>query len=109
MEVQEDGSANAGVAQGIIYQLFQPLKTASATQGVGDLAPGDVIQLAPGFEPLVIAGHPNDHSPTKEPIGNGGSDPHPVAPGGPVTHGTKIFQATSATASATSIDVTEWN
>lgn len=109
MEIREDASANAGVAQGLIYQLYQPLKVASANQGVGELAPGDTIQVLPGSEPIVIAGHLVDHSPHKEPIGNGGSAPFPVAPGGPVTHGTKIIQLTSASGNATSIDVTEWN
>lgn len=109
MEIVEDAAANAGVRQGLIYQLYEPAKAAGATWGVGDLVPGDTIEAAPTDEPIVITGHPSDHAPHKEPIGNGGSSPYPVCPGGPVTTGTKIIAVTSATATATSIDVTEWN
>ena len=101
MTVAEDGGVNAGALQGIIYQL--------ARNSGGDLTWGPSIQVAASVvgEPFTIAGNPEDHAPHKEPIGTGGSNPYPVAPGGPVTHGTIIFRATSATATPTTIDVTE--
>lgn len=57
--------------------------------------------------PIVIEGYPGDHPPHTVPIGNGGSSPLPVGPGGPVTMGTKVLQLTSATATPTNVLVTE--
>lgn len=102
MFVQESGLA--ADFQGITLQLLQP-------KGFGQVAAGDQFTIPPTelLEPYLIAGAPGDHDPHAPPIGNGGSSPNPVSPGGPVTQGTPVFQATSATATATKIVVTEWN
>lgn len=102
MFVQESGLDAA--FQGITMALLTPL-------GFGKVAVGDTFTIPPAelLEPYLIAGAPNDHDPNAPPIGNGGSSPNPVGPGGPVTLGTPIFQATSATSTPTTIVVTEWN
>ena len=104
MTVQEDMSGNAGVFQGIRYQLLQPC-------GFGIITGSDWIEVSPNelLEPIVFEGAPNDHDPNAPPLGNGGSFPNPVGPGGPVTLGTPIFQVTSAGGNPTAIEVTEWN
>lgn len=106
MAVTEDGSANAGVFQGVMYRL--PLPNSLA---FGDTQWGPWATVPPNelLEPIIFEGAPNDHDPNAPPIGNGGSSPYPVAPGGPVTLGTVIFQATSMTANPTTVNVTEWN
>ena len=104
MTIQEDGSANNGFQQGLIYNVLTPKKSATANAWTV----GPAIQVPPGQEPIVFAGYPGDHPPNTVPIGKGGSSPFPVCPGGPVTLGTPICQITSATATATTIDVTEW-
>ena len=102
MFVQESGVATD--FQGMTMQLLTSL-------GFGQVAVGGAFTVPPTelLEPYLIAGAPNDHDPYAPPIGNGGSYPNPVGPGGPVTQGTPIFQATSATATPTTIVVTEWN
>lgn len=103
MEIIEDGSVNAGVPQGLIGSLLYPT-------GFGTYTVGPVFEILPGTEePYVIAGYPGDHPPNTAPIGNGGSSPYPVSPGGPVTTGTRVAQFTSATASTTKLRVTEWS
>ena len=104
MSVQEDGRANAGVFQGLILQLL-------TSNGFGDLSVGDSFAIPPNqlLEPYVIEGAPSDRDPNAPPLGNGGSSPYPCAPGGPITHGTPVFQATSASANPTTIVVTEQN
>jgi hypothetical protein len=103
MSIVEDGSANAGVQQGLQYQL--------ATNIGGDITYGPTVQVPPNLslEPIVIEGNPADHAPHKEPIGTGGSAPYPVGPGGPVTHGTIVAQFKSFSGNATTINVTEWD
>lgn len=101
MEIRESVLTNA-TEQGLIYQPLTPTQFSS-------FIVGPTIDVPPNFEPIVFAGHQNDHAPHKEPIGNGGSAPFPVGPGGPATRGTVICQVTSATATPTSISVTEWN
>lgn len=102
MFVQESGLSAA--FQGITLQLL-------TSNGFGRVTAGDAFTIPPSelLEPYLIAGAPNDHDPHAPPIGNGGSSPNPVSPGGPVTQGTPVFQATSATATPTTIVVTEWN
>jgi hypothetical protein len=104
MTVQEDGASNAGQQQGLIINILTPTSSDSANAWTV----GPAIQIPPNLslEPFLIAGYPGDHPPNTVPIGNGGSSPYPCAPGGPVTHGTPMFQVTSA-GLATSIDVTE--
>jgi hypothetical protein len=97
MLIQEDKAANAGVAQGLQYQM-------ATTVGI-DVTYGATLETA---EPIEIVGSAGDTNPHKEPIGSGGSSPNPVAPGGPVTTGTIILQIKSATATPTTIDITEW-
>lgn len=99
MLLQEDSATNAGL-QGIAYQMAIP-------QGDGTFDYGPTLLVPPQLEPTLIAGYPGDHPPNTVPIGNGGSYPYPVAPGGPVTHGTIICRATSASATATTVDVIE--
>ena len=102
MLVQESGLDAA--FQGMVIQLL-------TSTGFGVVAVGDAFTIPPSenLQPYLIAGAPNDHDPNAPPIGNGGSGGVPVAPGGPVTLGTPIFQATSATATPTTIAVTESN
>lgn len=97
MLIQEDLAANAGVAQGLQYQM--------ATTVGADVTYGPTLETG---EPIEIVGSAGDTNPHKEPIGSGGSSPNPVAPGGPVTTGTIILQIKSASATATVIDVAEW-
>jgi hypothetical protein len=102
MLVQESGVA--ADFQGITMALLTP-------NGFGKYMVGDEFTIPPSelLEPYLIAGAALDHDPHGFPIGNGGSYPDPVSPGGPVTQGTVVFQATSATATPTKIVVTEWN
>ncbi len=102
MFVQESGLA--ADFQGITMSLLTP-------KGFGKYDVGNTFTIPPSelLEPYLIAGAPGDRDPYAPPIGNGGSSPNPVSPGGPVTEGTVIFQATSATATPTTIVVTEWN
>lgn len=99
MSLQEDAATEAAL-QGFIYQL-------ATMQGNRLYALGPAITVPPQLEPVVIAGYPGDHPPNTVPIGNGGSSPFPVCPGGPVTHGTAICVVTSATATPVTIDATE--
>ncbi len=110
MQIVEDGAANAGVQQGLTYQQLTPNSTTAPQTAANpnEWTVGPAIQVPPGQEPIVFAGYPGDHPPNTVPIGKGGSSPFPVCPGGPVTLGTPICQITSATATATTIDVTEW-
>jgi hypothetical protein len=87
--------------QGLIYQLL-------TSTGFGQYTVGPAVTVQDPLEPIVIAGYPGDHPPNTVPIGNGGSAPNPVGPGGPVTLGTPVIQLTSASAAATEIQVTEW-
>lgn len=102
MFVQESGLDAS--FQGITMAMLTP-------QGFGNMAVGNTFTIPPAelLEPYLIAGAPNDHDPNAPPLGNGGSYPNRVGPGGPVTQGTPIFQATSATGNPTTIVVTEWN
>lgn len=104
MEVVEDGSANAGTQQGLIYQLLTP-------QGNGFFTAGATVTVAPALslEPVLLAGYPGDHPPNTVPIGNGGSGSNPVGPGAQPTLGTAVAQMTSASATPTVADVTEWS
>lgn len=111
MVIQEDGSANAGTQQGLIYQLL-------FSTGNGQFTPGPTITIVagdplvtgqPNNQPIVIEAHEGDHSPNRMPIGTGGSAPYPVCPGGPVTNGTPVIQLTSNSAQATVVAVTEWD
>lgn len=103
MSIVEDGAANAGTQQGLQYQLV--------TNKGGDLTFSPTVQVPPdlSLEPIIIEGGVGDHAPNREPIGTGGSSPFPVSPGGPVTNGTIVLQIRSASATATTIDVTEWD
>ena len=102
MEIQESVQT-AAECEGIEYSLLTPTQ-------FGKFTVGPVVSVPPSqsLEPIVVAGYPGDHPPHTVPIGNGGSSPYPVAPGGPVTQGTVVLQATSASASTTSIAVTEF-
>ena len=100
MRLQEDPSLNAGVLQGFIYRQ-------ATMQGNRLYTLGPPVAIGPTQEPELIAGYPGDHPPNTVPIGNGGSAPFPVCPGGPVTHGTVICVVTSLTASAILINATE--
>ena len=100
LQLQEDGSANAGTLQGFIYW---PL----TSTGFGVNTVGAMVTVLPTQEPVLIAGYPDDHPPNTVPIGNGGSSPLPVCPGGPVTLGTPICQVTSATADAIVLNAIE--
>lgn len=109
MEIIENGAANAGQFQGLIYSLLTPLGFGRNAVGPEINVPGPVGAIGYScLEPIVIAGYPGDHPPNTVPIGNGGSGGQPVGPGGPATLGTAIFQVTSATATPTVINVTEW-
>lgn len=101
MSVQESAAADANF-QGVTMRL-------GVSNGFGQVTWGDWFTIAKDalLEPYVIEGAPNDHDPNAPPLGNGGSSPYPVSPGGPVTQGTPVFQATSATATPTTIMVTE--
>ena len=99
MQIQEDAATLAAM-QGFIYAL-------AYLKGGGDIVWSDDVTVPPQLEPTLIAGYPGDHPPNTVPIGNGGSAPYPVAPGGPVTQGTVICRVRSATGSATTINVTE--
>ena len=105
MSIQEDGSENSGVQQGLIYQLLTP--TGAAAANAWSVGPAVNVPPDLSLEPILIAGYPGDHPPNTDPIGNGGSSPCPVCPGGPVTLGTPVAQVTSASANATKIVVTE--
>jgi hypothetical protein len=105
MSIQEDGSANAGVQQGLIYSLLTP--TGAAAADAWEVGPAVQVPPSESLEPILVAGYPGDHPPNTVPIGNGGSSPYPVCPGGPVTLGTPVVQVTSASDNATTIDVTE--
>lgn len=94
ISIQEDGSANGGVRQGLIYQRL-------TSTGHGQVTVGPAVTVLPAQEPIVFE--------DGMPIGNGGSSPYPVSPGGPVTQGTPICQMTSVSDNATAVDVTEWN
>jgi len=119
MKIVEDGSANGGVQQGLEYNLLRlpfPGENPANTLLVVDrsgyrrlyvVEPTVTLALGNG-EPILIEGYPGDHPPNVAPLGNGGSYPNAVCPGGPVTDGTPILQIRSATASATTINVTEW-
>jgi hypothetical protein len=121
MKIVEDGSANGGVQQGLQYNLlrlpFPGENTAAETtivvvdrSGYSRLyvvEPTQTLAFGNG-EPILIEGYPGDHPPNTAPIGNGGSYPNPVCPGGPVTDGTPILQIISNTADATTINITEW-
>lgn len=102
MLVQESGLSAA--FQGITMRL-------GVSSGFGQVTWGDWFTIPPSelLEPYVIEGAPGDRDPHAPPLGNGGSYPFPCAPGGPVTTGTPVFQATSATATPTAIVVTEQN
>jgi hypothetical protein len=106
MQFQEDASVNNGAEQGLVYALLT-----SDSSSLGGYTAGPDVSIPPDLElePVVIEAHPNDHSPDAEPIGNGGSFPYPVAPGGPITTGTVIFRVRSLTNTPTAINVTEWN
>src|SRR5580658_6612419 len=103
MTIKESAAADDDV-QGLIYSLLTPLP-------FGQVTVGPVVSVPPDFEPkeILVAGYPGDHPPNTVPIGNGGSGGQPVSPGGPETLGTPIVQVTSATATPTSVVVTEWN
>lgn len=104
MTIQEDGSMNNGFQQGLIYSQL----TSTGALGPNAWTVGPALTVPPnlGLEPIIFQQKRNDHSPDRSPIGNGGSAPYPVGPGGPVTHGTPICQITSA-GLATKIIVTE--
>ena len=121
MKIVEDGAANGGVQQGLVYNLLRlPFPnenlTTVTTEFVVDTSgykrlyvvePLQTLAFGNG-EPILIEGYPGDHPPNTAPLGNGGSYPNPVCPGGPVTDGTPILQIKSATANATTINITEW-
>jgi|GEM_PF-2479594 len=104
MAIVEDGSANAGVQQGLEYQLLTHAGNDNIAAGPTITVPANLSQ-----EPIMIEGYPGDHPPSTVPIGNGGSTPYPVSPGGPVTQGTPVIQVRSASANATTVAVTEWS
>lgn len=95
MLLKESVATNAGL-QGFIYNLATP-------NGNGTFTYGPDVLVPPQLEPELIAGYPGDHPPNAVPIGNGGSSPLPVCPGGPVTHGTIVCLIRSASATPTSI------
>lgn len=105
MEIIEDGTLTTGTMQGLQGSFLTP-------NGQGGWTVGGVTDFPPNAnneqEPILIAGYPGDHPPNTVPIGNGGSAPYPVAPGGPVTHGTPIIQLTSMTAEPVQVRVAEW-
>jgi hypothetical protein len=103
MSIKESAAADADL-QGLVYQPLTPLP-------FGQVTAGAAVNVPPQFEPrdILVAGYPGDHPPNTVPIGNGGSGGQPVGPGGPATLGTPIVQVTSATATPTSVVVTEWN
>lgn len=108
MHIVEDSNANAGVQQGYIYQTL----TSQGQPTLASYKVGTAITVNKSISattPLVITSGPNDHHPHRLPIGTGGSSPNPVCPGGPVTTGTPVLQITSATATPTTVDVTEWD
>lgn len=121
MKIVEDGASNGGVQQGLVYNLlripFPGEVVAPANQLIVQdqsgyrrqyvVEPLQTLAFGNG-EPILIEGYPGDHPPNTAPIGNGGSYPLPVCPGGPVTDGTPILQIKSATANATTINITEW-
>ena len=119
MKIVEDGSANGGVQQGLEYNLLRlpfPGEVPATTEVIVDTSgykrvyvvePLQTLAFGNG-EPILIEGYPGDHPPNTAPLGNGGSYPNPVCPGGPVTDGTPILQIKSATANATTINITEW-
>ena len=102
MTFVEANATNTGPF-GLIYNLLTALPFGKYTVGPTVMIPA---QYEP--EPTLIAGYPGDHPPNTVPIGNGGSGGQPVAPGGPETLGTPIFQVTSASATPTTVLVTEW-
>jgi hypothetical protein len=103
MTIKESVDTDAEV-QGLIYSLLKP-------QPFGKFIVGPVVSVPPDFEPkeILVAGYPGDHPPNTVSIGNGGSGGQPVGPGGPPTIGVPVVQVTSATATPTSVVVTEWD
>lgn len=117
MKIVEDGASNGGVQQGLQYNLLRlPNAGEVGTLLVVDrsgysrlyvVEPTQTLPFGNG-EPILIEGYPGDHPPNTAPIGNGGSYPNPMCPGGPVTDGTPLLQIISNTADATTINITEW-
>lgn len=103
MEISESVVASADM-QGLVGQMLK-------STGFGTVQVGEAFDIPPSqsLEPFVIAGYPGDHPPNTVPIGNGGSTPFPVSPGGPVTLGTPTSQWTSASATPTTIKVVEYS
>lgn len=99
IEIIEDGAANAGVGQGLQYQLPDP---ASPT-GVQNWLPAMVIE--PQTEPIVLGDKYAIHQPYGAPIANGPG----VMLGVGVTPATPYIQIKSAGTSTTIIRVTEFS
>lgn len=99
-EIIEDGSANAGVGQGLIYWLPDPLSPDS--QNPNWLGP---FQIEPQTEPLKLGDVIGNIGGMGQPLCNGPG--HILGIGD--TLGLPLIQLTSATASTTKVRVTEFS
>jgi hypothetical protein len=94
VEVIEDGGANAGTAQGLIYQFDDGSPTPFATY----------YQIEPQSEPLVLGAPIPQHTGYGLVLGNG-----PDNSGGYSIPATLLLNLKSATASGTVVRVTEFD
>lgn len=96
----EDGSANAGVGQGIQYFVPDPNDTSQVTN-----QPTVWDTILPQTEPIILGGEGDFHSDHGNMVGSGPQD----APGAGVAPfpGTALIWARSATATAIIVRVTE--
>lgn len=107
VEVIEDPSYNAGVAQGLQGNYLDPFL---GQGGLTPAAPGGQIWPVPPVGTAAISlGDPRQtHGGLGMPLGNGGSGGNLDTPGGNVALGTPILQLRSNTATATGVIVSEW-
>ena len=111
IEIIEDFSANAGVGQGLTYNLPDPRNAPGPTYPAGSsipTPPGNWLgpfSIAPQTEPIVLGDKYAIHQPYGAQVANGPS----VLLGVGVVSGTPYIQIKSASATATVIRVTEFS
>lgn len=116
VEITEDPNANAGVQQGLQFNMLSPFAQSGNITHDAQPAPPDYgIVLAVADPPpatvqpqLAIGDKHNIHSGTQAPLGNPGSAGNVDNPGGVATLGTPLVQLRSNGADATVVVVKEW-
>lgn len=111
IDIIEDFSANAGLGQGLTYNLPDPANTPGPTYPAGSgitTPPGNWLgpfSVAPQSEPITLGDRFAIHAPYGPSVANGPG----VILGIGITGGTPYIQIKSASATGTKIRVTEYS